>query len=151
VVSFEEFAEAVGRRVRAGLIGAYGVEVGSEAAAEALAYAWEHWPRVSAMANPGGYLYRVGQTAARRARRPTKVLFPAHASDDLASIEPGLLPALQALPEMQRVCVVLVYGYGFGQTEAAELIDVSPSTVRTHLERGMRALRATLEVARDRR
>jgi len=34
--------------------------------AEALAYAWENWDRLSSMKNPVGYLYRVGQSRARR-------------------------------------------------------------------------------------
>jgi hypothetical protein len=32
-----------------------------------LAYGFEHWGKVGPMANPAGYLYRVGQSEARRA------------------------------------------------------------------------------------
>ena len=35
----------------------------------ALAYGWQHWDRIGAMANPVGYLFRVGQSAARTDRR----------------------------------------------------------------------------------
>lgn len=69
VVSFESFAVRNGPRVRAGLVAGYGPQVGLDAAAEPLAYGWEHWDRVEAMHNPAGYLYRVGQTAARKALR----------------------------------------------------------------------------------
>ena len=69
-VSYEEFVAASGPRLRAGLVAAYGPETGIEAASEALAWGWEHWDRLEAMENPAGYLYRVGQTAARRSRRP---------------------------------------------------------------------------------
>lgn len=149
-MSFDSFIETVGVRVRAGLVAAYGREVGADAAGEAMAYAWEHWPRVRSMRNPAGYLYRVGQSAARRLRRPT-VLFPSPDREVELEIEPGLLPALQELSEMQRVCVVLVHGYGVAQTEAAEMLAVSVSTVRTHLARGLGSLRERLEVAREQR
>jgi DNA-directed RNA polymerase specialized sigma24 family protein len=149
-MSFDLFVETVGGRVRAGLVAAYGPDVGADASSEALAYAWEHWPRVRGMANPAGYLYRVGQSAARRLRRPT-MLFPVPDGDAGFRVDPGLLPALQELSEMQRVCVVLVHGYGVSPTEAADMLQVSVSTVRTHLSRGVDSLRERLEVAHEQR
>jgi DNA-directed RNA polymerase specialized sigma24 family protein len=146
VVSFDEFAAQVGPRLRAGLVAAFGFEVGAEATSEALAYGWEHWLRVGEMENPAGYLYRVGQTAARRARRPQGFL-PQPPASELPAFEPGLLPALEALSELQRACVVMVHAYGWTQAEVAELLDVSPSTVRTHLSRGLTRLRQRFEVA----
>ena len=44
-VTFEEFASTVGVRLRAGLVAAYGPDLGLDVAAEALAYGWEHWGR----------------------------------------------------------------------------------------------------------
>ena len=151
-MTFEEFVATVGRQVRAGLVAANGAHAGADAAAEAMAYAWEHWDRMQAMENPAGYLFRVGQSAARRQRRQasTDRLFPPPPAAEV-EVEPALLPALERLSEMQRVCVVLVHGYGYGQTEAARLLDVSPSSVRTHLERGMRTLREQLEVTHEHR
>ncbi|MCU1387937.1 MAG: hypothetical protein JWL72_1275, partial [Ilumatobacteraceae bacterium] len=107
VVTFEEFATSAGARLRAGLVAAFGPEAGLDAAAEALAYGWEHWARLGAMDNPAGYLYRVGQTAARRARRPHGFLPAPHALD-LPDFEPRLLPALESLSDAQRVCVVMI-------------------------------------------
>ncbi len=149
-MSFDQFAQSVTPRLRAALVAAYGVDIGSDAAAEAMAYAWEHWDRVGEMGNPAGYLYRVGQTAARRLRRPER-LFPSPGDGSGIDIEPGLLPALQDLSEMQRVCVVLVHGYGLGQTEAAEMLNLRVSSVRTHLSRGLQSLREQLEVAHEQR
>lgn len=57
-VEFEEFAEAVGPRLRAGLVAAYGPTDGLDAAAEALAYGWEHWDRMGSMLNPDGGHWR---------------------------------------------------------------------------------------------
>ncbi len=145
-MSFEEFAAVVGPRLRAALVAAYGPEVGAESTSEALAYGWEHWSRVGSMENPAGYLYRVGQTAARRARRPDGLL-PQPAATELPAFEPALLPALEALSELQRVCVVMVHAYGWTPTEVAELLEVSPSTVRTHIDRGLSRLQQRFEVS----
>ena len=146
VVTFEEFAGSIGVRLRAGLVAAFGPDAGIDAAAEALAYGWEHWERVGHMENPSGYLYRVGQTAARRARRPHGFL-PEPPPTELPDFEPRLLPALEALSEAQRVCVVMVHAYGWGQTAVAQLLDISPSTVRTHLARAITHLQRELEVS----
>lgn len=145
-MTFEEFVAAHGSRLRAGLVAAYGPDGGIDASAEALAYGWEHWERVSTMKNPAGYLYRVGQTAAQRFRRRGP-LMPAVEPSGSVDFEPGLLPALEDLSESQRVCVVMVHGYGWGQTEIAELLDISASTVRTHLTRGLTRLQHALEVS----
>jgi hypothetical protein len=45
-VEFERFAAETGPRLRTALTAAYGPDVGADAAAEALAYGWEHWPRL---------------------------------------------------------------------------------------------------------
>jgi hypothetical protein len=62
---FEDFFAVAEPRLRRALVAAYGIERGREAAAEALAYGWEHWSKVRAMKNPTGYLYRVGQSRSR--------------------------------------------------------------------------------------
>lgn len=142
-MDFDAFAASAARKLRAALVGAYGAQVGGDATAEALAYAWEHRVRLEQMDNPIGYLYRVGQTAARKLRR-TGPLFPPPPPAAELLVEPGLPSALAELTEMQRQCVVMVHGYGYGQTEVADLLGVSPSTVRTHLDRGLTALRAAL-------
>jgi RNA polymerase sigma factor (sigma-70 family) len=54
---------------------------------------------------------------------------------------------LADLPERQRVAVVLVHGFGWTPREVSELTGLSPSTIHTHLERGLTKLRAALEVA----
>lgn len=144
-MTFDDFARRDGVRLRAGLVAAYGPDVGADAAAEALAYGFEHWDRIVQMDNPAGYLYRVGQTAARRELRPSGFL-PARPSVGLPDFEPALAPALEALTESQRVSVVLVYALGWSQVDAAELMSIDVSTVRTHIARALSKLRAALEV-----
>lgn len=144
-MSFEMFAERAGPGLRAALVAAYGPHVGADAAAAAIAYGWEHWDRLAEMANPAGYLYRVGQTEARRSTQNQGFL-PVPPAQDLPSFEPGLLPALEELSEPQRVSVVLVHGFGWPQNDVAELLDVTVSTVRTHVARALTKLQAALEV-----
>lgn len=147
-VTFEEFVRRDGARLRAGLVAAYGPDVGSDACAEALAHGFEHWEHVGPMTNPAGYLYRVGQSEARRHFRP-QAYMPAVASPGMPEFEPGLAPALESLTEPQRVGIVLVHALGWTLREAAELLDVDVSTLRTHIARAMTKLRTALEVSVD--
>jgi RNA polymerase sigma factor (sigma-70 family) len=148
VVRYEEFVAISGPRLRAGLVAAYGPECGIDATSEALAWGWEHWDRLAAMENPTGYLYRVGQTAARRSRRPQGFL-PTPSSTEIPEIEPGLATALERLTEQQRVVVVLVHGYDWSQAEVAELLAITSSTVHTTLARALVNLKRSLEVDTD--
>ncbi len=147
-MTFEEFAATSARRVRAALVAAYGPDVGMDAASEAMAYGWENWDRLEAMGNPAGYMFRVGQSAARKLRRPHGLL-PAPDPQHLPDVEPKLVPALNDLSEQQRICVVLVHAYGWPQVEVAEMLEITAQTVRTHLHRGMARLQAALEVVDD--
>ncbi len=142
---FRAFVEEVEPRLSYALAAAYGVEVGREATADALAYAWEHWASVRAMKNPGGYLYRVGQSNARRYRR-SGPLFPEVVAIGLPDVEPRLPGALSSLTELQRTAVVLLYALEWSEREAAEFLGVERSTIRRHRDRGLAKLRAALEV-----
>jgi DNA-directed RNA polymerase specialized sigma24 family protein len=144
--AFTAFVGEAEPRLRRALVATYGPVVGREAALDALSWAWEHWHRLESVANPVGYLYRVGQTAARRllATRPAVAPEADHLTSEIEPV-PELAPALQALSEQQRAAVVLVHGYGFSLREAADVLDVGVSTLREHLSRGMTRLRETLE------
>lgn len=143
--SYSAFVSDGGARLRRAFISAYGPEVGAEATSDALAYAWEHWSKISAMENPTGYVYRVGQSKARRyRRRPTRL--PEVESAAQPWIEPGLPAALEKLSTRQRQAIMLCHGYGWTLVEAGEVLDVGPSTVQRHIDRGMAKLRAKLGV-----
>jgi RNA polymerase sigma factor (sigma-70 family) len=141
---FRRFVADAEPRLRRALIAAYGSETGREATAESLAYAWEHWDRVRDLSNPIGYLFRVGQSRRRQRRRRPVFERP---SDDEIWIEPGLPGALAALPERQRIAVLLVYGEGWSHAEAAAILGVTKATVQRHVERGLRKLRRALGVS----
>jgi RNA polymerase sigma-70 factor (ECF subfamily) len=144
--SFVEFVTATEARLRIALSAAHGLERGREAAAEALAYGWEHWERINTMDNPAGYLYRVGHNHAKRLRSRQAVSLPGVDVQRDPWVEPGLPAALAKLPEQQRVVVALLHGYQWSLSEVAELLDVSKSTVQSHGERGLRRLRSKLGV-----
>jgi DNA-directed RNA polymerase specialized sigma24 family protein len=142
MVEFEEFYLDAEPKLRRALVAALGAGRGREAAAEALAYAWENWQQVQQMESPLGYLYRVGQSKTRRRRQ--RVVFPAP-SPDLPWVEPALPGVLASLSEHQRVAVVLAHGFGWTHQEIAELLQISRSTVQNHVERAMEKLRAALK------
>lgn len=48
---------------------------------------------------------------------------------------------LEVLPTMQRSALILRYGHDLSVSEIAKLMDIKPSTVKTHLVRGIRRLR----------
>jgi DNA-directed RNA polymerase specialized sigma24 family protein len=143
---FEEFFERSEPLLRRALVAAYGTERGREAAAEALAYAWQHWPRVQRMSNPTGYLYRVGQSRTRSKKVPALFL---QVEDPDQLFEPGLAPALNELSERQRIAVVLVHAYGWSLSEVAELTGSKKATVQVHLKRGLAKLRSRLDMTDD--
>jgi RNA polymerase sigma factor (sigma-70 family) len=153
VDTYSLFVEDDGQRLRLALIARYGPDVGAEATAEALAYGWEHWGRLATMANPAGYLYRVGQSRSRalfRARRrmSRRPSFPIPGDNPEPTIEPGLPAALQSLSHKQRTAVLLVHGFGYSVREVAELLGVSPSTIQRNADRALAALRLSLGVER---
>ena len=145
--SFTAFVEGVGKPLHQALIAAYGVQVGDDVTSDALAYAWEHWDRVRVMHNPVGYLYRVGQSKARRGifRRPPPLAVerPVETS---GWYEPGLADAVAALSGRQRAAVILVHGFGWRIAEVAQMWGVSFSTVKAHVDKGMGRLRRDLGV-----
>jgi RNA polymerase sigma factor (sigma-70 family) len=148
--SFEAFVADASLRLRRALVARYGVELGVEACAEAIAWAWAHRERLATMSNPVGYLYRVGQTAVRRqARWERTPPLPREEHDaDLALPDPALHDALAKLNRDQRAAVMLVHAYGYPYAEAAALLDIPVSTLKNHLNRGAAKLRRMLESSR---
>jgi DNA-directed RNA polymerase specialized sigma24 family protein len=145
---FERFAREVEPRLRRALVAGFGAVVGREAAADALAWAWQNWDRVVELEVPVGYLYRVGRTLALRSEArdvPVAEPVPVIASPHF-SFEPGLAPAIARLSEAQRCSVVLVVGFGYTLREAAEVLGVTASTVHRDSERALTRLRKELEV-----
>jgi DNA-directed RNA polymerase specialized sigma24 family protein len=145
---FEELVASVKPRLERALVAAYGPERGEEAVAEAMAWAWEHRDRLMAMGNPAGYLYRVGQSRSRP-RTDRAVAFPPPSQLGVVHVEPALPSALAELTERQRVCVALVVGHHWSYEETADVLEISKSSVQSHVERGLARLRERLGVIDD--
>ena len=129
------------------LVAAYGAHNGHAATLDSLSWAWEHWDRVCAMENPVGYLYRVGQSASRAcATRPVPFEPDQPIAGEVLLIGPELSDAINRLPVQQRTVVMLIHAFGWTQRDAAELLDISRSTVREHLDRALTRLCHDLEV-----
>ena len=144
--AFTAFVDANEAPLRRALTAGFGSEAGREAAAEALAYGWQHWDRVSSMENPAGYLFRVGQNAARRAAAPRRWFGREEIVYDQPWIEPGFRSAWSSLSDQQRTVAGLIHGFDWSFAEVAEFLGVAKSTVQKHEQRAMSRLRRHLGV-----
>ena len=144
---FAGFVDQAEPKLRHAFVVALGQDVGVEATSIALAYGWEHRDELFAMDNPAGYLYVVGRNRGRKRlrRRGGLVLIPV---DDQRTpwVEPDLPDALSALPEQQRVVVMLLHCFEWTMGEVGDVLQVSKSTVQTHADRGLARLRERMGV-----
>jgi DNA-directed RNA polymerase specialized sigma24 family protein len=127
------------------MVARFGPEVGTEATSDSMAYAFEHWDRVSKMINPVGYLYRVGQSSARKQFRWFRSFaLPEPPPGRLPDVEPGLPRALMNLSPDQRVMAILIHGHDWTYADVAALLDISETKVRNDLHAAMAQLRKQL-------
>lgn len=145
VERFTRFVEDNEPRLRRALCARFGADEGREAAAEALAWAWEHWERVEELRNPAGYLYRLAERRMFRWWRKPRIP-AARSTGPEFRYEPGLEAALSALTDRQRVAVVLIHGFGWKHREVAEMMGISIPAVQKHQERALAHLRSELGV-----
>jgi RNA polymerase sigma-70 factor, ECF subfamily len=125
-------------------------DLGSEAAAEAMARAYQNWDAVGTYGNPQGWVYRVGLNWARsRRRKLMREVFRSDSADFPArpgpKIEPELDAALAALSVDQRSVVVLRYFLDWSESQTAEALDIAPGTVKSRLSRALDRLAVVLE------
>jgi RNA polymerase sigma-70 factor (ECF subfamily) len=148
VGSFTEFVKNTEPRLRHALSAAYGLEVGRDATAEALAYGWEHWERVQDMENPAGYLFRIGKSRARSLGRGLGT-FPQVDTVRWPWVEPGLPRAVDSLSQRQRTVVLLLHCFAWTYAEVADVLKISRGSVQRHEQRALRKLRNALGVRSD--
>ena len=121
-------------------------DVAAEATDEAFARALARWPRVSRMASPGGWTYRVALNELRRRMR--RGSSERQAVDRMAMPGDGGRPpldadvwqAVRALPDRQRTAVVLRYVADLPEADIAEAMHVSRGTVASNLSDARKAL-----------
>lgn len=125
-----------------------------DVAAEALARAFARWSSVSRMDSPLAWVLRVATNlaidAVRRQRLAAKVMpslvLPDEDGrfDDDVAARLALVTALHALPRRQREAIALFYLGGLSEAEVSQSLEISPSSVRTHVQRGLATLRQRL-------
>jgi RNA polymerase sigma-70 factor (ECF subfamily) len=131
-------------------------EAMDDALQEAYLRAYRALPSFRRDADLGSWLYRIAYNACidelRRARsRPAPVEpgadLPARSPDPAAVVSErdATVRALRALPDDQRVTLVLVDGEGFDNVTAARILDVPPGTVGSRLSRARATVRRILE------
>ena len=136
-----------------------------DAVQEALARACEQCHRIREPKAMRGWFYRVLTNLCMRSlrrRRLRRLLFGAAQPED--DIRPAaaqqlgpdrqlshtrevaqLIRALDVLPTKQRAVLLLRYGHELPVADIADMLGVRPATVKTHLVRGLRRLRTTME------
>jgi RNA polymerase sigma-70 factor (ECF subfamily) len=155
-LSFEEFFEVQ----RSRLFGMLTLVTGNRFEAEeimqdAFLRVWERWDRVSAMQEPGGYLYLTAMNVFRsRYRRAALALrrtaAVAPTEDALATVEDRdlVVRALRGLSPRQRAAIVLTVYAGFTSEEAGRALGMQAGTVRTLATRAKHAMRERAEELR---
>ncbi|HKA83318.1 MAG TPA: sigma-70 family RNA polymerase sigma factor [Acidimicrobiales bacterium] len=155
---FDGFYRSNYRRVVLSLRLATGsTEEAEDLAQEAFARTLVHWARVRGGSSPLGYVYRVAFRLQRRRRlRRRRQLDaatdaarlrstgPVETSSDSWSDGAAVRHALAQLPPACRRAAVLCLYADMTAPQAAVVLGVRPSTIRTHVQRARQALVATL-------
>jgi len=153
--SFDDFYRNDYRSV----VGLAFVLTGDWSAAEDLAQdaflkAHKAWATIAGFDSPGAWVRKVMVNASRSAyrRRQTEVRAlrlvgaASRSSDELRIPETSseVWRAVRRLPRRQGEAVALTYYGGCSRQEVAEILGCSPFTVKTHLQRGKKALASQL-------
>lgn len=132
-----------------------------DAMQEAYLHAYRGLGRFRSDADVGTWLYRIVYNACvdelRRGQRRPEPVDPVEHERPAARSGPegqvaaadAALRGLRALPDDQRLTVVLVDGEGFDNVQAAEILGVAPGTVASRLSRARAAMRAVLHDPSD--
>lgn len=125
-------------------------QLASDAAAEAMARAYQRWNDVGRYTNPAGWVYRVGLNWARsRRRKLIREVFgsesPDHPAPSTPDADPTLGRALAELPIEQRSVIVCRYLLDWSEFQTAEALDIAPGTVKSRLSRGLERLAFLME------
>lgn len=123
-------------------------ELAEDIAAEALARTYVRWSKVRDLPWVHAHVLRSTiNLAIDAARRRTDVPVGRTATGDAAdavATRLALVAALRSLPPRQREAVALRYLGGLSEQEVADALGCASGTVKSHLHRGVAALRGAL-------
>jgi RNA polymerase sigma factor (sigma-70 family) len=115
-----------------------------DAAVEALARAHVQWQRIGPLPWRDAWVLRVASREALRQvpkRRPLPVAVAAADETESVVLRQALMAALRRLPTRQREAVVLRYLADLSEQDVGLALGIHQGTVKTHLHRGLAALR----------
>ena len=126
-----------------------------DVAAEALARAYSRWNVVRRMEQPDAWVMRVTVNLVIDHGRRSKLIrqrLPTlsadhdrpHRFDDDVAVRNALVAALATLPKRQREAIALRYLAELDENDISRSLQISPSSVRTHVQRGLATLRDRL-------
>jgi RNA polymerase sigma-70 factor (ECF subfamily) len=150
--SFDAFYAGSVRRVTSQLYALIGDLAESEdAVQEAFARAWQRWSKISAYADPEGWVrtvsYRISVSSWRK-RTNSAVAHRRHGhAADIPELSPDYVAVVTALRRInadQRRAIVLYHLVGLSVTEIATETGASTAAVKARLARGRSALQAHL-------
>lgn len=146
------FRETFAPVARAAALVARDRGIGQELAQEAFLRLYQRWGDMQSGEHARRFAYRVAVNLARSHLRKHLRVRPSGLEPRRRGRSEAAPPAwveisdaLGALSGRQRAVVVLVDYVGFDATGAGEVLRISAGTVRAHLMRGRRALRAALD------
>lgn len=107
---------------------------------EVFTQAWKNWERVGCYENPHAWVFLVARQMVARYRRSRARLAVAvpDIRDHLIGDTDGLLDFTRALPHLpleHRRVAFLVFALEYTPAEAAYVLELNPSTVRSHIHR----------------
>jgi RNA polymerase sigma factor (sigma-70 family) len=147
---FTRFYDESRNRVARGLALTLGdVDLAEEAADEAMARAYERWPHVRSLDNPGGWAYRVGlnwaRSVLRRRRLRGQELYDPGSTELPAMVDPAVHRALAELDVNHRAVIVCRFFLDWSVEDTAAALGTRPGTVKSRLHRATNQLRARLD------
>ncbi len=149
IASFAEFYRVHHPKIAKSLAMNFGdVDLGREAADEAMTRAYSHWGTVSGHNNPAGWVYRVGlnwgRSWFRRAGR--RLPWIERSSTELPETsDPALRTALLELDPKYRAVVICRYFLDWSTNQTAAALELPTGTVKSRLHHALAQLRDQLE------
>lgn len=120
-----------------------------DVAAEAMARAYAHWRKIGDQPWREGWVVRVAtnlalDVARSRNRMTDAAVAEEGREDDDVAVRLALVEAMARLPKRQREVVALRHLAGLSEAETAAALRVSTGSVKTHMSRGIAALRSRM-------
>lgn len=118
-----------------------------DVASEAMVKTFLQWSKVSGLEYRDAWVMRVTTNLAlnqlRRRPIPPPEVAPV-STEDATATRLALVAALELLPPRQQEVIVLRYLAGLPEAKVASVLGIAETTVKTHVQRGLEALRGRL-------